>query len=282
MCDHCLFADVIRDGRLLYPTKETELRTCYWHAMAAYSAIRLFGGSGEYFNNEKTPTCDYEPGLHAARDQVISGRFERGAPERTMVLTELPDGGLALEISGFESGLPVTRLQQTITPSDVAAADADRWCKLAAANGQPVASCPGTLADRTFDTSNWFRQAPVVIDSDGDGVDEVLLFSATQTEGLILTHFKTAGWGADFRLEPPKAYLAADEVAHFLPRNTDDGVHIMERAVQRLVPRPLVLARAPPGCGELVPVSPEDVVMVGSYAQQGRLAFSHAMIRFLL
>lgn len=279
-CDRTLLADVIRDCRLMYPTSESELRTCYWHAMAAFAAIRTFGGSEKYFSKAKTPTCDYEPGRHAARDQVVNGRFELGAPDRAIVLTELADGaGISVEVVGLETGQSVTRAQQTIKMSDVAIPDAAVWCDLVKKRGGPATTCPSTLADIKFKSASWLELAPIVIDSDGDGVDEIVLLTTTESEGLVLTHLRTTGTGTEFKLDVPRAYLAVDDVGHFLPHQQDAGVSIMERSAQLFQHRPVVISRAPADCADIPAGNPEDIAMIGSVAQVGRLAFSHSMMR---
>ena len=164
-CDRMLLADIVRDCRLLYPTAKLhdDRMKCFRNAMAAYTGVRLQGSKS--FSSAKPALCDYEPGPHAPRDHVISGRFVKGRPESLATIVEEPDfRGISVELhalsgdGGSKPILPVARF----TPKDVAVADRDRACELPEWSAADTCTAPSTLGDAGFQSADWLRFAPIV------------------------------------------------------------------------------------------------------------------------
>ena len=275
-CDRMLLADIVRDCRLLYPTAKLhdDRMKCFRNAMAAYTGVRLQGSKS--FSSAKPALCDYEPGPHAPRDHVISGRFVKGRPESLATIVEEPDfRGISVELhalsgdGGSKPILPVARF----TPKDVAVADRDRACELPEWSAADTCTAPSTLGDAGFQSADWLRFAPIVIDSDGDGVDEIILVSLTPRAGLVFTHLKTSGEGEYLGFEPPKAYVAVDYIP--LKKRKEFGVPGQagepplsnEKAIQMLSHQLVVLARSPDDCSPPYVQAPEDIAFFGSRAE---------------
>lgn len=275
-CDSALLADAVRDCTLLNPrpSEWRQRRFCRWRGMAAYSSVAWFGRDA--FVARSAPTCDYEPGAHGARDQVVSGRFVAPAPDRApeLVLTiteEAQYAGITLDLQHLtpDGGSARTAVLENLTPGQVPIADEDVYCAPSFAGVSQWATCPKTLADVGFMPEDWLRFAPVVVDGDGDGVHEVVLVSLTAGTGLVLTHLRTqtdATTGAVSFL-PVKAYLALDRWGEFAsPTGSGGGPLSGEYANQLLAHTFTVVQRSPAGCDPLPDHGPEDIALMGARA----------------
>lgn len=274
-CDAALLADSVRDCTLLnpLPSEWRQRRFCRWRGMAAYTSVSWFGRDA--FVAKTAATCDYEPAAHGARDQVVSGRFlpaaaERG-PEQVLTITEeAGHAGVTLELRQLTADGASSRLAvlEKLTPGQVPIADRDRYCAPSFTGSAPWATCPETMADVGFMPDDWLRFAPVVIDSDGEGTDEIVLVSLTAGTGIVLTHVKLeidAGGAAAFTAV--KSYLAFDRWGEFASATgSGSGPLSGEYANQLAAHRFTVVQRAPTGCDPLPDQGPEDIVLMGARA----------------
>jgi hypothetical protein len=286
-CDAGLLADAVRDCTLINPLpgEWRQRRFCRWRGMAAYTSVAWFGRDS--FISKTGATCDYEPAPHGARDQVVSGRFvapsaER-APEQVISIVEEPGkAGITIDLQALtaEGGSARMAAIEKLTPAQVTLGDREAYCKLG--GSAQWATCPETLADVGFMPEDWLRFAPVVVDSDGDGTDEMILVSLTQGSGLVLTHVRTqvdAAGGVIF--EPVKAYLALDTWGEF-------GVHASkgapplsgEFANQLVAHNFTVIQRPPSGCDPMPEQGPEDIVLMGARADLKTESVARRMYRF--
>lgn len=286
-CDAAFLADAVRDCTLINPLpgEWRQRRFCRWRGMAAYSSVAWFGRDS--FISKTGATCDYEPAPHGARDQVVSGRFVAAAPERApehvITLTEEPEkAGVTIDLQALtqEGGSVRLAAMEKLTPAQVTLGDREAYCKLAGST--QWATCPETLADVGFMPEDWLRFAPVVVDSDGDGTDELILVSLTQGSGLVLTHVRTQVDAAGaIAFAPVKAYLALDTWGEF-GVNASKGVPPLsgEFANQLVAHNFTVIQRPPSGCDPMPETGPEDIVLMGARADLKTESVARRMYRF--
>lgn len=286
-CDAALLADAVRDCTLLNPSpgEWRQRRFCRWRGMAAYTSVAWFGRDS--FVSKTGATCDYEPAPHGARDQVVSGRFAapaaNRAPEQVISIVEEPDkAGITIDLQQLtdEGGSARLTAIEKLTPAQVTLGDRDAYCKLGGT--AQWASCPETLADVGFMPEDWLRFAPVIVDSDGDGTDEMILVSLTQGSGLVLTHVRTqtdAAGGIAF--EPVKAFLALDTWGEFGVNASKGEPPLSGEFANQLVAHNFtVIQRPPSGCDPLPDQGPEDIVLMGARADLKTDNVARRMYRF--
>lgn len=272
-CDAGLLADAVRDCTLINPLpgEWRQRRFCRWRGMAAYTSVAWFGQDS--FISKSAATCDYEPAPHGARDQVVSGRFLAAAVDRApeQVLTiveEAGKAGVTIEVQALtnEGGSARLAAIEKLTPAQVVLGDREQYC--AGAGGTQWATCPQTLADVGFMPEDWLRFAPVVVDSDGDGVDEIILVSLTQGSGLVFTHVKTAVDAAGaIVFAPVKAFIALDRWGEFGVNASKGAAPLSGEFANQLAAHNFTVVQRPPsGCEALPDVGPEDIVLMGARA----------------
>jgi hypothetical protein len=287
-CDAALLADAVRDCTLLNPApaKWRQRRACRWRGMAAYSSVAWLGRDA--FIAKTAATCDYEPAAHGARDQVVSGRFvAAGAerpPDQVMTLTEEAEhAGLTIDLQQMTADGGSARITaiEKLTPGQVAIADREQYCAPSHMAGAQWAACPQTLADIGLMTEDWLRFAPVVVDSDGDGIDEVVLMSLTGG-GLVLTHIKTGLDAANaVTFQTVKAFLALDRWGEFASSSGNHAAPLSgEYANQLLAHKFTVVQRPPAGCEVLPDQGPEDIVLMGARASTHPDSIARRFYRF--
>jgi hypothetical protein len=281
-CDSMLLADAIRDCRLLFPGKPDYLRKCRWAAMATYTGVRTKGA--DYFAKWNQAACDYEPGAHGARDQVVSGRFIKGAPEAALTIVQDAGGAsVTFELVAFtESGRPERRaVLEKLSPSSVAVADGDQACTSAPWNGEGR-SCPVSLAEAGLTAADWLRFAPVVLDSDGDGADEILLVSLIPEAGLVFTHLRVTSAPEGALFEAPAAFIAFNGSKEFWSASRGAISPLSDdRAIQMLSHEFVPVRRTPEGqCASPSEQDPEDLILLGGRAEEGMAAIAHKIYRF--
>lgn len=286
-CDAGLLADAVRDCTLINPSPSEwrQRRFCRWRGMAAYSSVALFGRDS--FISKSAATCDYEPGAHGARDQVVSGRFiatiANRTPEQVVTITEQAErAGITLDLQELtaEGGSQRVAVLENLTPGQVPLADREQYC--GSTGSAQWATCPETLDGVGFMPEDWLRFAPVVIDSDGDGIDEIILVSLTQGSGLVLTHIRTQTDAAGvITFQPVKAYIALDKWGEF-GLNASKGAAPLsgEFANQLLAHTFTVIQRPPVGCDPLPDQGPEDMVLMGARADIKTESVARRLYRF--
>ncbi len=286
-CDAALLADAVRDCTLINPLpgEWRQRRFCRWRGMAAYTSVAWFGRDS--FISKTGATCDYEPAPHGARDQIVSGRFVTPAPERApeqviTIVEEAEKAGITIDLQALtaEGGSARVAAIEKLTPAQVTLGDRETYCKLAGST--QWATCPETLADVGFMPEDWLRFAPVIVDSDGDGTDEMILVSLTQGSGLVLTHVRTQMDAAGVVVfEPVKAYLALDSWGEF-GVNASKGAPPLsgEFANQLLAHTFTVIQRPPSGCDPMPEQGPEDIVLMGARADLKTESVARRMYRF--
>jgi hypothetical protein len=315
-CDKAFLADLVRECTLIYgdPTdsrrtasqpgsgntaRQTRARAllsaradCRRQASVAYAALRLQGR--DYYRNNYQPVCDYEPGPHAARDAVVTGRFldaEGGAAAKDYGLTvSLSADARQITLRLLElnaQGQSEERGAWPVTPEMVPVIDRDRTCRALsdAADAPAGARCPQTLKDTAISAADWTRFQPIVIDADGKDGAELLLLSLTRDFGLGLTHVRFTrgpnGIAPEFR-----AYLGAarfsdepggkdcewnlefsDCETALRARNGNAEPPILsgERSVQSLYQSFLVINRRQRGCGDTA-FAGQDLVLNSGHA----------------
>lgn len=274
-CDSALLADSVRDCTLLYPSRKEwrDRRLCRWRGMLAYSGVSVFGRDA--FVSKRASTCDYEPAAHGARDQVVSGRFLAGSPERepeqVVTLTEEAEhAGITIDLRRLttDGGSQSIAMVEKLSPAQVNLADREQFCASNHPLGSRWVTCPTTLADVGFLADDWLRFAPIVIDSDGDGVDEIVLVSLTAGSGLVLTHVKTAVDAAGaITFQAVKAYASLDQWGEF---STRSGMHtppLSGEFANQLLGHQFVVVQRPPGnCEPLPAQGPEDMFLMAARA----------------
>lgn len=279
-CDDAFLADSVRDCTLQNPRSVPDAwkrRTCAVRSMAAYTAVWWFGE--EHFSGEsQKAVCDYEPGPRAARDQVVSGRFapaKLDAYGSEQVMTLLGDGeakSITIQLSAITaSGAQAIAAPLVLRPEEIEIADRDAFCnanpKWKSATGECQVT---TLADVKFEPDAWLRLAPIVVDADGNDLDEVLLVAVSADAGFIVTHVRTVR-GADdvVGFLPVRAFAALDRWRDFRsPANSDTSVP-GEFGQQLLASNFVVVERSPGGC-EAMPQKrgAEDVMLMGARANR--------------
>lgn len=286
-CDAGFLADVVRDCTLLNPApyEWRQRRFCRWRGMAAYSTVAVFGVNK--FVPKDAAVCDYEPGPHGARDQVVGGRFVPHSPERApehlITIVEEPQragitlGLHALTLDGGSERIAVTA---KLTPAQVELGDREQFC--AEAGGTQWAKCPETLADVGFMPEDWLRFSPVVADSDGDGTDEMILVSLTQGAGLVLTHVRTSvDETGTVTFAAPRAFIALDRWGEFGVNASKGAAPLSgEFANQLLAHKFTVVQRPPTGCEALPDSGPEDLVLMGARADVKTDSIARRLYRF--
>lgn len=286
-CDAGLLADSVRDCTLInpLPSEWRQRRFCRWRGMAAYSSVAVFGRDS--FISKTAATCDYEPAPHGARDQVVSGRFLAAAPERApeqvvTIVEEAEKAGITIDLQALtaEGGSSRIAAIEKLTPAQVALGDREQFC--AGAGSTQWATCPQTLADVGFMPEDWLRFAPVVVDSDGDGTDEMILVSLTQGSGLVLTHVKTTVDAAGaIVFAPVKAYIALDRWGEFGVNASKGAAPLSGEFANQLVAHNFsVVQRPPSGCDPLPDHGPEDIVLMGARADIKTDSVARRMYRF--
>lgn len=207
-CDHEFFRDGLATCPQVYEGGRLRNR-CAARAGIAYLAVSAFGAT--YYKTGYRPHCDYEMGPYAARDQVVAGRFGGGLLEQVAALELTPDRRrLRLSVHRLDVGDVVTAVTD-IDPATIEIGDKARACARLRPNPGPEdIACPNHLADTLFTVHDWLRFAPVVVDTDGDGRDELVLMSLTRDFGLAFTHVTFEGEGAALKPASVKAYLSVD------------------------------------------------------------------------
>lgn len=281
-CDRMLLADAVRDCRLLFPNESDNLRKCRWAAMATYAGVRWRGH--EYFAKWNQAACDYEPGPHGARDQVVTGRFVPGGPDGVIAIMEDADGGsLRVEYSTLDDagGTVVKAAIAALSPAGVVAADAAAACQTPPWT-DTGRTCPATLGEAGLKSADWLRFAPIVVDADGDGAEEILLVALIPEAGLVFTHLKLAMTGETLAFAEPQGYFAFNGFKEFW--SAARGVHAPlsdDRSIQMLSHEFVAVQRTPDDrCAQHPETGPEDIVLLGGRAEAGRLAIAHRLYRF--
>lgn len=286
-CDAALLADAVRDCTLLNPLpgEWRQRRFCRWRGMAAYSSVAWFGRDS--FVSKTGATCDYEPAPHGARDQVVSGRFAAAAPDRApeqviSIVEEAGKAGITIDLHMLtpEGGSARMTAVEKLTPAQVTLGDRDAYCKLGGT--AQWATCPETLADVGFMPEDWLRFAPVIVDSDGDGIDEMILVSLTQGSGLVFTHVRTRVDAAGaIAFEPVKAFLALDTWGEFGVNASKGEPPLSGEFANQLAAHNFnVIQRPPSGCDPLPAQGPEDIVLMGARADLKTESVARRMYRF--
>lgn len=213
-CDDKFLADIVRDCALIEGAGKNDYKACRRRGMIAYSAVHGLGWMHWREGGRNVVTCDYEPGAHAPRDQVVSGRFVPGTPLQDHVVTLVQDKDLetvTAELVRLNDDGTATTLakRERLAPAEVPVADRDAACvDLRDASGQPSAGCPSTLGQTLVSARDWLRFSPIVVDSDGDGTDEIILPTLTSDFGLAFTQIRIEAIGGLAGFAEPKAYLA--------------------------------------------------------------------------
>lgn len=286
-CDAGLLADAVRDCTLINPLpgEWRQRRACRWRGMAAYTSVAWFGRDS--FISKTAATCDYEPAPHGARDQVVSGRFVVAAADRApeqvaTIVEEAEKAGVTIDLQTLTMDGGSTRLAalEKLTPAQVTLGDREQFC--AGAGSTQWATCPQTLADVGFMPEDWLRFAPVVVDSDGDGVDEIIIVSLTQGSGLVLTHVKTATDAAGvIAFDPVKAYIALDRWGEFGVNASKGAAPLSGEFANQLISHNFTVVQRPPtGCDPLPDQGPEDIVLMGARADLKTESVARRMYRF--
>jgi len=293
-CDYMFLADIVRDCAHFSGVDANKYRWCKWRGMAAYGAVWKWGRN----LLEKEPAaCDYEPGPHAPRDQVVSGRFVENGPDHVVTLVQ--DKGLKsltidlLALANDDAGTVTTRARlEKLSPAEVVVADRELACqRLRDADGQLGEGCPKTLEKTLVSAEDWLRFPAIVLDSDGDGVDEIILVTLTRDFGLGFTHLRVESTPQGIAFAAPMAYLAVHRPKNYQPpsagaddlsardcekelefsdcdtRRASNPVPILsdERATQLLSHNFVVVQSPPDNCAPLIESGPEEIVMLGGY-----------------
>lgn len=286
-CDAGLLADAVRDCTLINPLpgEWRQRRFCRWRGMAAYTSVALFGRDS--FISKSAALCDYEPAPHGARDQVVSGRFVAAianrAPEQVVTITEQPErAGITIDLQELtkEGGSARIVALEGLTPGQVPLGDREQYC--GGAGSTQWATCPETLDGVGFMPEDWLRFAPVVVDSDGDGIDEIVLVSLTQGSGLVLTHIRTVtdASGA-VTIEPVKAFIALDRWGEFGVNASKGAAPLSGEFANQLIAHNFTVVQRPPaGCDPLPDMGPEDIVLMGARADLKTDNVARRMYRF--
>lgn len=282
-CDRMLLADAIRDCRLLFPSKPEYLRKCRWAAMATYTGVRARGEA--YFAKWNQAACDYEPGAHSPRDQVVSGRFVAGAPEGIVTIVEGYGGdSLTLELLALNDagGSESRAVLEDLSPRSVATVDAEQACAAPPWNATG-AKCPANLEEAGLKAADWLRFAPIVLDSDGDGADEILLVSLIPNAGLVFTHIKAAATPDGVSFTAPSGFIAFNGTGEFWSADRGASPPLSDdQPIQVLSHEFVPVQRTPEGqCASSPETGPEDLVLLGGRAQAGKDAVAHKLYRFV-
>lgn len=315
-CDKAFLADLVRECTLIYGDPSQPRRTtsqqnggnggrraraqtllsaradCRRQASLAYAALRLQGR--DYYRNNYQPVCDYEPGPHAARDAVVTGRFLDASDS-----ADAKDYGLTVSLSRDASQVTLRLLELNaqgqseergswaLSPEMAPVIDRDRACRALsdAADAPAGARCPQTLKDTAVTAADWTRFQPIVIDADGRDGAELLLLSLTRDFGLGLTHVRFVR-GANGIAPELRAYLGAarfsDEAGgtdcewnlefsdceaalRARRENTAPPILSGERAVQSLFQSFLVVNRRQRGCGDTA-LAGQDLILNSGHA----------------
>jgi hypothetical protein len=315
-CDKTFLADLVRECALIYgdpaeprrggsesssgnTARQTRARTlmnaqanCRRQASVAYAALRLQGR--DYYRNNYQPVCDYEPGAHAARDAVVTGRFldaadSAGAKDYGLTVSLARDARqITLRLLELNTqGQSEERGTWSLTPEMVPVTDRDRTCRaLSDAADSPIgARCPQTLKDTAITAADWTRFQPIVIDADGRDGAEVLLLSLTRDFGLGLTHIRFTR-GANGIAPEFRGYLGAARFSEeaggkdcewnlefsdcetaLRARREQGEMPILsgERSIQSLFQSFLVVNRRQRGCGDAAFLG-QDLVLNSGHA----------------
>jgi hypothetical protein len=232
-CDQEFLAESLRECWLIYGNENSKenpylkdrdlLRwSCQARASAAYLGVSVMGK--KYFQQTLGSTCDYEGGPHAARDHIVVGRFLGGERDYVMSLALAPEQnalGIRLLSFGLDGQSQEVAALDGISPQSVPVADRDWACqRRRTPDGGFAADCPERLEQTTFKrASDWLRFAPIVVDADGDGSEELVIPSLLPDFGLVFTHIRVKQDGAAVSFEPPRAYLGVARVAKDGPAN---------------------------------------------------------------
>lgn len=189
---------------------------CQGRATISYLAVRLMGEG--YFEGSEGVVCDHEGGPHSARDQVASGRFLGGDRDYVITLALTPgEDALTIRLLSFgPDGQSVDVAEPTLVSADkVLIGDRDWACqKRRTAGGGFSADCPEWLSQAAFPSpADWLRFAPIVVDADGDGREELIIPSLLPDFGLVFTHVQAKRSGAVVSFEPLRAYLGVARMA---------------------------------------------------------------------
>lgn len=281
-CDRQLLADAIRDCRLLFPNKPDILRKCRWAAMAAYTGVRWKGH--QYFAKWNQAACDYEPGAHGPRDQVVSGRFLAAGPDGVVTLVaDRATDSLTVEYHQLDdSGGSARRAAlEGLSPALVRVADGAQACASAPWTEAGVA-CPATLGEAGVKSEDWLRFPPIVVDADGDGADEIVLVTLKDKVGLAFTHLKIQLNGETIEFAAPQGFIAFNDSKEFWSATREVHAPLSdERPIQMLAHEFVPVQRAPQErCAVLPETGPQDILLLGGRAEDGYLAIAHRMYRF--
>lgn len=286
-CDAGLLADAVRDCTLINPLpgEWRQRRACRWRGMAAYTSVALFGRDS--FVAKTAAMCDYEPTPHGVRDQVVSGRFVAAAmdrgPEQVISIVEEPEkAGVTIDLARLtpEGGSARVAAIEKLTPAQVILGDRDQFCKQAGST--QWAACPQTLADVGFMPEDWLRFAPVIVDSDGDGIDEIILVSLTEGSGLVLTHVRTQVDATGVvTFQPVKAFIGLDRWGEFGVNASKGAAPLSGEFANQLVAHNFTVVQRPPsGCDPLPAQGPEDIVLMGARADLKTDSVARRFYRF--
>jgi hypothetical protein len=222
-CDREFLAESLRECWLIYGNENDWLKdrdvlrwACQARASAAYIGVSARGD--KYFEKSAASVCEYEGGPHAARDQVVAGRFLGGTRDYVMSLSLTPDQqGLTVRLMSFgaDGQSQDIAVIDKLSPQAVPVGDRDWACqRRRTREGGFSADCPETLGQSMLQRpADWLRFAPVVVDSDGDGADELIIPSLVPDFGLVFTHIRVRRDGERAVIDPPRAYLGVSRMA---------------------------------------------------------------------
>jgi hypothetical protein len=291
-CDGEFLAESMRECRLIYGNQASfnwrrdPLRWgCQLRAGTAYLGVggfRQVPYVTQYYQGSKGAVCDYEGGPHAARDQVVSGRFLDDGLDYVVTLTLSPDrNAVAVRLLSFGSdGQSKEEKALDLSPDNVVVGDREWACqRRRTSEGGFTADCPERLGQSMFkQAADWLRFAPVVVDSDGDGSDELVIPSVTSDFGLIFTHIRVRRERGVIGFEPVRAYLGAARLAtgefgkggceaDLEFANCDGGAADLlsnDKAMQNAGNQFITIANLDAGC--LAP-NKQDIVLVSAFSE---------------